>query len=71
MITLKLASILEERKISHREFSRLTGIRHPTISAMCNNTVKHIPLDNLNTICNFLECNITDILDYKKDNPDC
>jgi putative transcriptional regulator len=66
MIIVKLAQVLEERNISHREFSRLTGIRHPTISAMCNNTVKHIPLENLFSICTFLDCEITDILELKK-----
>ena len=61
-IHIKLAEILESRNISHREFSRLTGIRHPTISALCNNDVKHLPLDNLAKICETLECEITDIL---------
>jgi putative transcriptional regulator len=67
MITIKLAQILEDRQFTHREFSRLTGIRHPTISAMCNNSAKHIPIENLNTILNFLECQITDIIEFKKD----
>lgn len=67
MVIIKLSNLLEEKKLTHREFSRLTGIRHPTVSAMCNNNVKHIPLDNLDIICKVLECDITDILELKKD----
>jgi putative transcriptional regulator len=62
-IRIKLAAMLDEKKISHREFSRMTGVRHPTISDMCNNQVKQIPLDNLAKICGVLECQITDILE--------
>jgi putative transcriptional regulator len=66
-INIKLGQILDERKISHREFARLTGIRHPTISEMCNNNTKHIPLANLTKICEVLECEITDVLELVGD----
>jgi putative transcriptional regulator len=62
-IKLMLSVLLEERGISHREFSRQSGIRHPTINEMCNNQSKHIPLDNLARICEVLECQITDVLE--------
>jgi putative transcriptional regulator len=65
VIIIKLAKILDERQISHREFSRMSGIRHPSVSAMCNNDVKHIPLDNLDAICNTLGCNVEDIIEHK------
>lgn len=62
-VQLKLQDRLDERNLSHREFSRISGIRHPTISDMCNNVTKSIPLDNLAKICEVLKCDITDILE--------
>ncbi|MCP1185031.1 helix-turn-helix transcriptional regulator [Paenibacillus sp. 1781tsa1] len=56
---IKLQSILDSRRISNREFSRLTGIRHSTINDLCNNEVKSIPLKNLAIICEVL--NIVDL----------
>lgn len=71
MIIIKLDALLKEKGISQRELSRQTGIRHPTISEMCLNKSKSLPVMNLDTICKILECNLTDIIEYKKDNPDC
>lgn len=66
-VIIKLNSILEDKELSHREFARMTGIRHPTISDMCNNTIKHIPLHNLAKICEVLECEISDILKLEEE----
>jgi putative transcriptional regulator len=65
-IIIKFAGLLEKHNLSHRKFAKITGIRHPTISAMCNNEVKQIPLENLDTICKYFDCSIQDILEYKK-----
>jgi putative transcriptional regulator len=65
-IKLKLNSLLEERGISQREFSRMTGIRHPSINEMCNNETKRIPLENLAIICNTLDVDIPDVLELVK-----
>lgn len=71
MITIKLDALLKEKGISQRELSRRTGIRQPTISEMCLNKSKALPVENLNLICNELDCDLTDIIKYIKDNPDC
>jgi putative transcriptional regulator len=67
LIIIKLESLLKEKEMSQRELSRQTGIRHPTISEMCLNTSKSLPVDNLNKICAVLDCNVSDIIEYKKE----
>ncbi|MCM3598712.1 helix-turn-helix transcriptional regulator [Metabacillus idriensis] len=64
-IYINLGKKLDEKGMSHREFAKRTGVRHPTISALCNNTVKHIPLENLAAICRELECEPGDLLELK------
>lgn len=66
-VHIKLNELLEQKRISHRELSRMTGIRHPSISEMCNNQTKRLPLDNLAKICEVLQCDITDILELRKE----
>jgi putative transcriptional regulator len=66
-IYIKLKEILEEKGISERELSRITGIRQPTINEMCRNQSKRIPLENLAKICEVLDVDIPDILELQKD----
>ncbi|MCM3444389.1 helix-turn-helix domain-containing protein [Metabacillus halosaccharovorans] len=70
MIKIKLDSFLKEKGVSQRELSRRTGIRQPTISEMCLNTSKSLPIENLNKICIELDCELTDIIEYKKEQTD-
>ncbi|MCY9512438.1 helix-turn-helix transcriptional regulator [Paenibacillus larvae] len=62
-VRIKLAALLEERGMSNRELSRLTGIRHPSVNEMCLNKTQRLPLDNLATICEVLGVGITDVLE--------
>lgn len=67
MIIIKLDNQLKTKGISQRELARKTGIRHPTISDMCLNTSRSLPLDNLDKICIALDCDLSDIIEYKKE----
>lgn len=65
LITLK--ECLEEKGMTQRELSRLTGIRQPSIHEMCHNQTNRLPLDNLAKICEALGCGILDILKLEKE----
>lgn len=70
MILIKLDELLKEKNMSQRELSRQTGIRQPTISEMCLNKSKSLPVENLNAICETLCCEIPDIIEFKKEQPE-
>ncbi|MWV44903.1 helix-turn-helix domain-containing protein [Paenibacillus sp. HJL G12] len=63
---INLQYILDKKNISARELAKRTGIRHPTISEMCNNSSKHLPLKNIALICDELEIDVSDLLILKK-----
>ena len=44
-----------------------TGIRPPTVSAICTGAVKHLPVEALNKICEVLECQPSDLMEYVPD----
>jgi putative transcriptional regulator len=69
-IILTIDRLLYDRGMSQHELSRLTGIRQPSINEMCRNHAKRPPLDNLAKICEALDCDITDIMEFKKEHSD-
>jgi len=64
MIKTKLSGILKERSMNKSELSRKTGIGPNAISEICNNMNERINIAYLDKICEYLECDISDILEY-------
>lgn len=67
MIKFKVKVMLAMREMTQKELAEKTGIRPPTVSAICLGTVKHLPVDALEKICNVLECQPGDLMDYIPD----
>ena len=56
MIKFKVKVMLAMREMTQKELAEKTGIRPPTISAICLGTIKHLPVDALDKICEALDC---------------
>lgn len=67
MIRFKTKKMLALREMTQKELAELTGIRPPTISALCVGTAKHIPVDVLDKICFVLSCQPADLIEYVSD----
>lgn len=65
-VHINLQKLLDQKGMSQRELAKVTGIKHPTINKMCQNTLLHFPLDSLDIICEVLECEISDVLTREK-----
>lgn len=52
----------EGRSISLREVVRSTKVPISTVMGMANNTLKRVPLDELNALCEYLNCEVGDML---------
>lgn len=66
MIKFKLKKILDGREISQRKFSEDTNIRPGTINAYYHGFVKRINVDDLDKICDVLNCKIEDLIEHVK-----
>ena len=64
MIKFKVKVMLAMREMTQKELAEKTGIRPPTISAICTGTIKHLPVDVLERICDVLNCQPGDIVEY-------
>ena len=66
MIKFTVKVMLAKREMTQKQLAEKTGIRPPTISAICTSSVKHLPIDALDKICSVLDCQPSDIMEYVK-----
>ncbi len=66
MIIVNLDVVMTKRKMSLNELSEKTGITLANLSILKNNKAKAIRFSTLEAICKALECQPSDILEYKK-----
>lgn len=67
MIKFKVKVMLAMRNMTQKELAERTGIRPPTVSAICTGAVKHLPVDALDKICEVLDCQPADLTEFVKD----
>ena len=66
-IILRLDRMMVERKISLNELAERVGISNVNLSKIKNNKVTAIRFSTLAAICDVLDCESGDILEYQKD----
>ena len=67
MIKFRVKVMLALREMTQKELAEKTGIRLPTISALCTGAAKHIPVNVLDKLCTTRECQPGDLVEYLKD----
>lgn len=67
MIIIHLDVMLAKRKMSVTELSEKVGITMANISILKNGKAKAIRIETLNKICEVLECQPGDIIEWQKD----
>lgn len=66
-IILRLDRVMADRKMSLNELAEKVGISNVNLSNLKTGKVKAIRFSTLEAICEVLECQPGDILEYKKD----
>jgi putative transcriptional regulator len=67
MVRLTIDKMLEKRGITRYELAKRTEIKFQTIDRYYKNRVIRYDGYILDRICTVLECNVSDILEYVKD----
>ena len=67
-IIINVDVMLAKRKMSVTELSERVGITIANISVLKNGKAKAIKLSTLNKICEALQCQPGDILEWRQDN---
>ena len=55
-ISYHLKALLADANMTQKELAEATGVRPPTISAICLGTIKQFPVGALDKICEVLHC---------------
>ena len=67
MIVINLDVMMAKTKISLNELSEKVGISLANLSILKNNHAKAIRFSTLEAICKTLECDVSDIIEYRSD----
>ena len=67
MILVRLDVMLAERKMKSRELAQRIGISEPNLSLLKSGKVKGIRFETLERICEVLNCQPGDLLEYRRD----
>lgn len=63
-IKFNLKTLLKEYNVTQKDLSLNTGIRLATISDICNNKIKQLPISALDAICDYLVCTPGELIEY-------
>ena len=66
-VLVRLDVLLAERKMKSRELAQRIGISEPNLSLLKSGKVKGIRFDTLERICEALDCQPGDLLEYRND----
>ena len=66
-IVLRLDRVMADRKMSLNELSERVGVANVNLSKLKNGRVSAIRFSTLEAICQVLNCQPGDILEYKKE----
>lgn len=67
MIRIKLSELLGKHKMNQKTLSKLTNIRPATVSKMYYEETKRIDIDQINSICKALDCEVSELFEYIPD----
>lgn len=67
MIRLTIDQYLDRNGISRYELSKRTGIRYQIVDNYYKNKVVRYDSDVLNRMCEALSCNVSDLIEYQKE----
>ena len=67
MIVINLDVMLAKRKMTLSELSDKVGITLSNMSLLKTGKVRALRISTLDAICRILECEVSDILEYRKD----
>lgn len=68
---IRLGELLEEKGLSKNKFSQRSEMQRTQLNKYINNEIALLSVDVLERICSVLDCDISDLLEFKKENKNC
>ena len=68
MIEFKLDDLIWQRRVTADKIAKATGLSKNTISKMRNSKNLNISVSTLDKLCEYFDCDVSDLLSYSKNN---
>ena len=65
-VTVKLEELLKEKKITAGDLAKMAEIEPAKLSLLKSNKARAVKIETLDKICRVLQCQVSDILEYKE-----
>ena len=69
-VEVDINKIMKERKLSKTQLAKKSGIHHNTITKYINKEITQLDLNVLARLCYVLQCDLDDIVIYRKSKND-
>lgn len=66
MVVFKVKELLEKNKISRYKLRQYTNLSYDRVNDYYFGRVKSIKIEEIEKLCSIFECNIEDLIQYKK-----
>ena len=70
MLKCHLSRIMGEKKLKIADVARDTGLNRGTITRLYHETAVRVEFDVLETLCRYLKCEISDLLEIADEEPE-
>lgn len=73
MLRFKIKELIAEKEFKEGQLVKIadicaaTGIGRTTMSAMINNKKKNVGSDNIDALCKYFGCGVSDLIEYVKE----
>jgi putative transcriptional regulator len=67
MIKCHLSRLLGERRLKISDVARDTEINRGTLTRLYHESAERIELDVISKLCAYLKCQVSDLLEYRRD----
>ncbi|WP_242968997.1 helix-turn-helix domain-containing protein [Peptostreptococcus russellii] len=65
-VVFKINQVLEDKNISKNKLEKDANLQRIQLNSYCNNKVKRVDLATLAKICYVLDCELKDIMEYRR-----
>lgn len=66
-VRIKLGALLAEKGVSKNKICKYCDMQRTQLNRYINNQMDRVDLSILARLCDYLDCDLSDILEYKKD----
>mgnify|MGYP005904511531 CR=1 FL=1 len=70
MIRNKLSALMGERLVRISKLAKMTGLSRATVTLIYYRKTKSIDFRTLDKLCEALNCNVEDIIEYRRQKPE-